>query len=125
MLDFQQKWKVKSFLYSRPVRIVLICVVLYSFFSTFRVYQKKVESEREVEKTEQQLLSLSEKERTLDTSIANLETPEGLEAEIRQKYSVAKGGEDMAIIIDDSSTTASHSISSLTLWQRILNFFNF
>ena len=125
MLDFQQKWKMRTFLYSRSVRIVLVIIVLYSFYGTFRVYKKKVESERDVEQTQVQLLALSEKERILDAHIANLETPEGLEAEIRQKYSVAKNGENMVIILDDSSNTPIRPAIPATVWQRFVHFLGF
>jgi cell division protein FtsB len=125
MLDFQQKWKMKSFMYSRWVRIVLGMVVLYSFYSTFQVYQKKIESERDIDTVQQNFFVLSAKEHELDTHIQSLQSPEGLESEIRSKYSVAKERERVAIIIENPHTATSTYDTHESIWSKVKHFFGF
>ena len=125
MLDFQQKWKMKTFLYSRWVRIVLCIIVVYSFYSTFQVYCKKVESEGDIDTVQQEFFTLSAKERDLDTHIENLQTAEGLESEIRSKYSVAKEREHVAVIVDDTHVSSSTPATNRGPWYGIKHFFGF
>jgi cell division protein FtsB len=125
MLDFQQKWKAKTFLYSRGVRIFLVVIALYSLYSTYTVYKKKQESAQDVIKAEQQLIALSAKNTVLLEDIDRLQTEEGLEAEIRSKYSVAKGSEHVVVLVEEERVAASTTIEKKSRWAKIKGFFGF
>lgn len=125
MLDFQQKWKAKTFLYSKGVRIFLLIVALYSLYSTYGVYKKKQESAADVVVAEQKLIALSAKNTALAEDIDHLQTDEGLEAEIRSKYSVAKGDERVVILVENDPTTTSSTTEHKNTWTRFKAFFGF
>ncbi len=125
MLDFQQKWKAKTFFYSRGVRVFLAIVALYSIYSTYTVYKKKQESMREVIKTEQSLISLSSKNTALLLDIDRLQTDEGLEAEIRSKYSVAKGSEQVVVLVEEELALHVAAPEKKSVWLKIKKFFRF
>ncbi|MCX6703769.1 MAG: hypothetical protein NTV02_03740 [Candidatus Zambryskibacteria bacterium] len=125
MLDFQQKWKTKTFMYSRGVRIFLAVLALYSLFSVYRVYEKKQESEGDLRKVEQQTIVLSAKDTALVKSIDTLQTDEGLEAEIRSKYSVAKEQEQVVVLVEDQEKALSTSTPKKSVWQKMRSFFGF
>ncbi len=125
MLDFQQKWKAKTFLYSRGVRVFLTIVALYSLYSTYTVYAKKHESEQAVVEAEQRLIALSSKNTSLLEDIDRLQTDEGLEAEIRSKYSVAKGSERVVVLVEEEPAPLATTSEKKTRWQKIKGFFGF
>ncbi len=123
MLDFQQKWKAKTFLYSRGVRVFLLIVALYSLYSTYTVYDKKRGSEQAVVEAEQRLIALSAKNTVLLEDIDRLQTDEGLEAEIRNKYSVAKGSEHVVVLVEEESMPASTTVEQKSRWAKFKSFF--
>ena len=122
MLDFQQKRKLRSRLYNRPVLYILGIVVILAIHSTWDIYQKQLQSERLLTLSKEQAQALNAREAELKAQIANLQTQEGMEAEIRSKFNVAKSGENVAIVLD-SSTTDSTTTQSISFWQKIWNFF--
>lgn len=125
MLDFQQKWKAKTFLYSKGVRVFLAIVALYSLYSTYTVYMKKQESAQGVIKAEQVLIALSVKDTALVEDIDRLQTDEGLEAEIRSKYSVAKGSEQVVVLVEDEPAQVVVPQEERSLWGKIIGFLGF
>jgi len=123
MLDFQQKWKAKTLVYSRGVQIFLLIIAVYGIFSVYRVYEKKKESDRELVKMEQQLIALSSKDTALTKQIDMLQTDQGLEAEIRAKYTVALENEKVVILVEDNVSEVATTTRQQSLFKRIKNFF--
>lgn len=125
MLDFQQKWKVKTFMHSRWVRGLLLVIAVYSIFSVYRVYEKKRESNRELAKVEQQLIALSAKDVALMRQIDMLQTDQGLEAGIRAKYSVARDNEQVVVLVEDTESPVSTIIETQGIFEKIKSFLGF
>lgn len=125
MLDFQQKWKAKTFLYSKGVRVFLALVALYSLYSTYIVYDKKRESAQAVVEAEQRLIALSAKNTILLEDIDRLQTDEGLEAEIRNKYSVAKGSEQVVVLVEEEPALVATTTEKKSVWAKVKGFFGF
>ncbi len=125
MLDFQQKRKIKSVLYNK-VTIGILFVILVAFVhSTWGVYQKKVESEGMLELSEQNTEVLRERQRELDMKIERLNNGEGIEEEIRSRFSVAKEGESMVVILEDVDNFEEKEAEKQNLWQKIKEFIVF
>ncbi|MHB1316667.1 MAG: FtsB family cell division protein [Minisyncoccota bacterium] len=123
MLDFQQKWKMKTFMYSRGVLFVVFIVALYSIYSTYIVYQKKVDSAQSVADAEVKSMELSSKNTTLIKDIDRLQTDEGLEEEIRNKYSVAKEQEKVVILVEEKSSTTDDVVVKKSFISKLRDFF--
>ena len=123
MLDFQQKRKLRSRLYNRWALGILGVVVLLAIHSTWGAYQKERESAKLLQMAETQSSELQNRQKELQDKIANMQTPQGLEEEIRSKFNVAKPNENVAIVLDSSDATSSLSATSTSFWQKILNFF--
>ena len=123
ILDFQQKRKFRRFLYS-PVTIgILFFVTLYSIYTTWSVYQKKKESEQLVTLSETRIRELQKKQADLDQHIGKLQTDQGKEALLRDKFSVVKESENMIVIVPEESSTLIKQKTPLSLSQRIKLFF--
>ena len=124
MLDFHQKRKVKSVMYHRVTLIILAILVLFLVHSTWAVFQKKRESEALRNIADKNVSELEAREQDLISKIERLDTAPGVEEEIRAKFSVVKESENMVVVLDDNSKTATTSKSS-GFWHRIKFFFKY
>ena len=123
MLDFQQKRKLRSVAYNRITLVLLALLVLFAVRSVWGVYQKQRESMALRTQAQLYVNELSAREAELHTQIDQLATTEGVESEIRSKFSVAKEGENMAIVVDDEGSATSTHATSSSWWQKFLDLF--
>ena len=123
MLDFQQKRKVRSFLYNRITIGILFVIFLIVLHSTWVVYRKKVESEQMKEISQKNVQDLESRSQDLQNKIDRLSTKQGMEEEVRSKFSVAKDDENMVIIVQDEVSTSS-KVSKVGFWAKIWGFFS-
>lgn len=68
------------------------------------------------------LMELQARDKEIKSKIEKLGTSSGIEEEIRSKFTVAKGGESMVVIID-APTTATATSTPAGFWQKIWHFF--
>ncbi len=124
MLDFQQKRQIKKVIYSRVTIFILFVVVIFLARSTYSIYKKEQLSSANYNETKKEYDSLKERQTMLSSEISSLKTDTGIEEEIRSKFNVAKPGETVVVVVDNtaSSTTNSNG-QNLSLWQRLLNLF--
>jgi len=112
MRELREKQKVKNRLYSTPTLAILFIITLLIIRGAFGVMMKERESQRLVSDLEVKEQTLADHEIELKNSIDRLQTDEGLDSEIKEKYSVAKPGEHVVVIVDPrplATTTASTS----------------
>jgi cell division protein FtsB len=123
MLDYGQKRKFRSFLYNRYILGFLGLLVILAVHSTWNVYQKQRESVALLRVAQEESSVLKAREQELQTKIASMQTEQGMEEEIRSKFNVAKPGENVVVVLDQSDATTSTPRATTSFWQRILNFF--
>lgn len=123
MLDFQQKRKVKSFMYNRITIGILFVVMLLTLRSTWSVYQKQMESQSLKEISEKKFAELELRKKEINDKIQALNTTEGLEREIRSKFNVVKENENMAVILDEANSDNYNATTTKSFWQKVKNFF--
>lgn len=121
MLDFHQKRKVRAVMYHRATLIILSILVLLSIHSVWSVYQKKSISEQAKNVALKHTEELRSREGELQANIGRLKIDTGVEEEIRSKFTVAKDGENMVVVVDDLKVGTSSSYTSF--WQKIKDFF--
>ena len=124
MLDFQQKRKLRAVMYHKVTLALLVLLVLFFIHSTWVVYQKKRTSEKMMLTSSQSLSDLKARETELESRINRLNTPAGLEEEIRSKFTVAKENEAMVIVVDDNSQNMPTTSQKRGFWQKIWNLFS-
>jgi cell division protein FtsB len=122
MLDIQQKRKLRSVMYHRATLGVLSVVVLFFLHSTWSVYQKKRESEKARNLSEQSVTALRQRDSDLKAKIDRLDTTPGIEEEIRLKYSVAKENERVVIIVENQTSTTTEDVEDVGFWQSFKDF---
>ena len=103
-------------IYSKPVLVILLIILLWVIYGTWGVFQKERESRANLLRVQNQLANLQERSSELSADVARLNTVQGKEEEIRSKYEVAKPGEELLVIVDkDGAETSS---PPQTGWQR-------
>lgn len=123
MKDFQQRKKVRRVLYSRNVIIVLSIITILLVRGAFGVMQKNIESKKNVALLNTQLEDARVKNQELTKNIAILSTEEGVESEIRQKFSVSKDGEQVAVIVDPKPVPRDEKADNGGLWGSVKSWF--
>ncbi|MDD4989192.1 MAG: septum formation initiator family protein [Candidatus Pacebacteria bacterium] len=124
MLPLEEKRKFKRILYSKTTLFVLCLAIFFVGRATWGVYQKEKESQQNLELTERQLDDLQKRNDYLTSEIKKLSSPSGVEEEIRQKFRVAKAGEQMAVIIDSPMPLPNVvDDSGGNWWEKIWNWF--
>ena len=122
MLDFQQKRKVRSWMYNRVTIGLIFLIFVVVLHSTWVVYKKKVESAELRDISLKNVETLRNRSEDLQAKIDRLNTKQGIEEEVRSKFSVAKDNENMVIIVQDESTS-SESVKKVGVWQKIMSIF--
>ncbi len=104
MRELERKQKVKRRLYSTPALLVLTFITFLFIRGTYIVFEKKADSGSYVKVLEAKAENLRTKQVELEANLQSIETPEGIEKEIKAKYNVAKEGEHVVILVDKNAT---------------------
>ncbi len=93
------KWKI--FLQSSPVLAVLFVLVLVFAWNVFSFWRVMRATSKNKEQAEEKVLGLTEERAKLGEYINKLETEEGVEESIRDKFGFGKEGEGLIVIVED------------------------
>ena len=99
MEDFPEKRGKKGWLYSIPVLIVLIILVLGFGRSSIAMYKGAKDAKEREGVATGRLEDLMERKNFLESSIGRLSSAEGIEQALREKFNVRRPGEDMIILV--------------------------
>ena len=91
--------------------------------ATWGLYAKERESMKNLNRVEAELSALTERERTLQEDISKLQTPEGLESEIREQFQVAKPGERMIVLVGEEKAAAVESVMEQSFVSKFFDLF--
>ena len=124
MLEFQEKRKLRRFIYSKITLIILIVVIGFVIKAVWGVYEKQSLTKDNLEKISINLDSLQAREKMLSSEIERLKTEEGIEEEVREKYGLVKPGEEVIVVVNSDETESLNSdLSKISFWQKIVNWF--
>lgn len=126
MREFRERNKWKRILYSRWSLIALIILSFFMGNVVLNAYTRERLSAENSKRFEAQLQDIENRRVTLQADIAALQTPEGIEREIREKFNVVKGEEEIfVLVVDDSLSEQSSATTTTSWWQRILDLITF
>jgi cell division protein FtsB len=103
MRNFQKENKLKYIMQSKVFLILLGIIIISFFFSMFNFLDKMQETKRNREIVENKIIELQKSKEKLSAEIDKLKTEEGVEASIREKFGLAKEGENMIVIVEDKN----------------------
>ena len=110
LLEFYEKRRLKRLVFSKPFLVFMGIVACFLALPTWSAYEKMSETKHARIAIAAELDELKEREHELEQEIERLETPRGIEEEIRQKYEVGRGGEEMILIVDPQQEEESDLI---------------
>lgn len=89
------------------------------------MYSKSRESEQKRENIERRIAELNERKTELEAKIEELSTEEGIDVLIREKYRVAKEGEQLVVILnEEKETDETENTKTKSFWFRIRGIFS-
>lgn len=107
MRQFQDKLRFRKRLYSRVTLVALVAVILLLGNGVAGMILKERQSTKLKENTETKLAELQERKNYLSNAIENLKTPDGIEAEMRENFTIAKPGEKVIIVVKEDNSVAT------------------
>ncbi len=124
MSRLKSKNKIKRVVYSWPVLIVLLILVLLTAKGVWGVYKSREISYNNKITSEEEYNELQDRSSSMISEIEMLETEKGIETEIRDKFRVVKEGEQLAVIINSVGDVNGIQESSPkeSFWTKILSF---
>ncbi len=118
MFDFHEKRKIRGILYSKTVSGILL---LFAFLMSISVYDRFSVAHEIKEKLEvrtDELEMLQTRAESLEAKVRYLEDDRGIEEELRNRFDVAKEGEQVVVLVQEEEkqnvtpTTTASSIST-------------
>ncbi len=93
---------------------VLLIFFVFLFFlkGVWNIYQKEKESAILDTESKQKLSALADEQSQLDSQIQRLNTNQGVEEELRQKFGVVKPGEELIVVEPEYSLTSTTTENS-------------
>lgn len=121
-LDFHAKQRARRFLYSPLTFIVIGILILIAGYNAWDMYQKSKRTDEALKKTEEAYNELVVRETFLEGKIKQLSTDAGVEAEIRERFGVAKAGEEVIVVLADEKKEEV-ILEKKSFWSRIGEWF--
>ncbi|MES2930984.1 MAG: septum formation initiator family protein [Patescibacteria group bacterium] len=105
MAQFKKKNSYR-FWHSPLALIILFCVFAIFAYNMISLVGKERETSKKKEHVLEEIDTLNKREKVLSSDISRLNTEEGIEEMIREKYQVVKPGEKVVVIVDQEEKTA-------------------
>ena len=121
MATFQQRHDPTRLMWRRLLAVGLLLVLLIAVRGVWSVYKKSIESHELKIEAQAQLTELQKREQELRADISNLKSDRGVEAELRERYDLAREGESVVVIVDPP---APPSEPTPTPFQRFKSWFS-
>ena len=125
MLDFREKTQLRKIVYSKVTLVVFALILFLVARGAWGMYDKSVEASAKRDAAAKQLVDLVAREKELNSDIDHLSTDRGIEEEIRNRFMVAKEGENVIIVSDPANKETPNSITvpddtlQPSLWQKM------
>lgn len=121
MRNFQKKGKLWRLMQSKVFLVFLGILIIAFVFNLFSLVSKMEETSRNRKIVEDKIVELEKTKKELNLEINKLNTTEGIEKSIREKFGLAKDGENMILVVDDKNKTDAQKDDNS---NRFLDFFN-
>lgn len=94
----------KKFIFSKTAFVLSLIALIIVARATWSVSSKARSTKANLAEAESELVELAEREKRLEEDITYLKTEQGIEAEIRDKYNVARAGENVIVLVDSEES---------------------
>jgi len=101
--DLNKKRSKKSFIYSKFFLLIILVITFFFLKATYNFYTKAKESTQRKETAEKELIYMQERKKKLEEKINSLNSPIGVEEELRNRFDLIKEGENVILIKDETN----------------------
>jgi cell division protein FtsB len=124
MREFQEKRQWKRTFRSRYFIVLLLILIALIGHGVWNAYVRYARSEVTIASLETERERLRDRERDLTVRVDALETPEGVDREIRTTYGLVKPDEELIVVVGGrSDSTSGTGLTDKSWWDRILDLF--
>ncbi len=124
MLPFQGRKKFRKILYSKATILVLFVVVIFVARGAWKIHEKATIARTERDQTARALVEIENRTSELQASLALRRTDQGIEEEIRQKFTVARSWEEVVVVVDESDKKSKNGeVVGQGFWAGFFGFF--
>lgn len=114
--------KFQRVIHSLPFLLFLAALVVLVAVSAWNMYQTNQDTKQTVERLEEERQELVDRQNVVADAALDISTRRGLEEEIREKFSVAKEGERVIVLVDNPDRNATSTDQQHTWWQKTLDY---
>lgn len=101
MKEFRVARRARMIKYSWWVALILACLAAFLSVSVLKIYSSYRFAKKHQQERQQELEKLNQNAADLKSDVELLNTKEGLEEVLREKYRAVKPGENLIILLDD------------------------
>lgn len=125
MIPFQERKKVRKIMYSKVSLLILFVILVIVGKGAWDVYKKAEIARSERNIALRYITQLETRNAEVQASLEHFKNGGGIEEEVRQKYTVARPGEEIVVVVDDDVKKGKNNevVDKKSLWQRITVFF--
>ncbi len=123
MRNFDEKRRLRRFIYSRLTIVILLILLLLLLRSVFEAWQREREARSGRDAALRSYEEMTARQENLANRLTRLTTPAGQEAELREKYGAAAPGEEVIVIVDHDNNEAAATQSSSGFWAWLRGLF--
>lgn len=123
MFDFHEKRKIRKVLYSRPILVVLVILILWIGVSVYERFTIEREMAQKLESRKEELEALKQRALTLESEVGHMQNDRGIEEELRSRFDVVKEGEQVVIILDDADVSKGSTTTRNTREEPVRDSF--
>lgn len=124
MKSFQKNSRVSDVMQSKTSLVVLGIIILAFTFSMFSFVNKMIETSKNKKIVQDKIAELQKSKEKLNSDIGKLKTEKGIDENIREKFGLAKEGENMILVVDDQTKKeAEQKPESASFWSFFKNLF--
>jgi len=123
MRNFQEKRGIRHIMQSRLILVFLGVIILVFAWSVIQLVSKAEETAKNKNIAEDKIAELQKGKEKLSSDIAKFQTEKGIEENIREKFGLAKEGENMIVIIEDKNLPEKEKIESNGFFSFLKNWF--
>lgn len=129
MLDFKKKRTARKIIRSRIVMGILLLAVVFLGNATWNAHQGYKKAKEKEEHAARQLTELTKRKEGIEKDLNRLQTAQGVEAELRQRYNVGKEGEEVIVVVSEDEGQEEQKDDNRSfiaaLWQAVVSVFSF
>ena len=115
---------MRRIMYSKLVLIGLFFLLLVIGKATYTLYLKQQKGAEILNRTRVELVTVEEHQTTLRAKMDRLSTELGVEEEIREKFDLAKPGENVIVMVDKEATVTA-PIEEKSWWRSFWSWLGF